>query len=370
MAITPEEARRELARRELARRESLKQKQPISQEKKQGITLQPSAAGPLGMLFGLDKKVGDFVGQVIRSSIEPPATVFGRAGQSLESILSGQPPQEYSIPMPESWGGDIPISPARNMLRALLPALGTAVQMPALAPARSAAALGKVTKFDNALVQAQKSKIALDETRRTLGQAKEIAMQEIKGLPVDFDWSDIPEKALNVLKKPDSKVLFDESGSIVNTVENLDRVKMLLQDMPSQKDFVEAGKMVTGEVIRYAGKVRDAIVSTAKRAGKPELGKALSDYHDFMREYNLINDHLTDKYGNALANKLKSTFKFSAEPRIKEAWKEVGKLNPEIKGVMKSRQMRELLKGLLVLGGTTVGLAAGGKKVLDLISVK
>ncbi len=229
-------------------------------------------------------------------------------------------------------------------------------------------ALKGILKFDNALKQATRSKQALDATRTMLGKAKEIAMQEVKDLPVEFNWKDIPQKALNILKNPDSKVLFDSEGKIVNTMSNLDRVKVLLQDMPTQKDFVEAGKLATGDIIRYSGKVRDAMVNTANKAGRPELGKALSDFHNFKNNYNIINDKLVDKYGNALANKLKSTFKWNAEPLVKEAWKEVGKTSPEIKSVMNSMNRREMLKNLLKITGVTTGIGLAGKGAKSLIS--
>jgi hypothetical protein len=78
-----------------------------------------------------------------------------------------------------------------------------------------------------------------------------------------------------------------------------------------------------------------------------------------MENYNTINDKLVDKYGNAMANKLKSTFKFMAEPAVKEAWKEVSKSSPEVKSVMNSMNRRELLGNLLkVTGAAAAGTGA------------
>lgn len=210
-------------------------------------------------------------------------------------------------------------------------------------------ALKDIFKATTNVDKAQRAKQGLDAVRTTLGKAKEIAMQEIKDLPVDFDWSKAPEKVIKAIQKPEYGIQFAEDGKVINTVSNLDKVKVALQDIPTTKDFVEAGNMAKRQVMQFAGKVRDAIVDTANAAGKPELAKSLSDYHKFMDNYNLINDHLVDKYGNAMANKLKATFKWGAEPVVKNAWKEVAKQSPELKSVMKGMETKELLNKLLSL---------------------
>jgi hypothetical protein len=79
-----------------------------------------------------------------------------------------------------------------------------------------------------------------------------------------------------------------------------------------------------------------------------------------MDNYSIINDHLVDKYGNALGNKLKHTFGILSESATKEAWKEVAKSSPEIKSVMNSMNRRELMKNLLKTGVTL----ETGKKVI------
>jgi hypothetical protein len=174
---------------------------------------------------------------------------------------------------------------------------------------------------------------------------------------------------LSAIQRSEYGIEFAQDGKVVNTIGNLDKVKTALQDIPTTKDFVEAGNMAKRQIIQFAGKVRDAMVSAANDAGKPELAKSLKDYHNFMGKYEIINSHLVDKYGNALGNKMKSVFRWTSEPVLKEAWKEVGKSNPEIKSIIKSREAREILKGLLKVGlPTTIGggaVVGSVKKLID-----
>jgi hypothetical protein len=387
MPITPEQARVELAKRELARRELAKEQQfqqpaqaqlPPAEQRMQGrqsaiadlVQNPPEISGggykhPLGTILRYLQGAGEYMQGVPASiGLDLQAGRPQDISTNLGKVLSGQRPAEYGdvyagagVPEPLAAGAglytDVMFTPggAQGVVGA-----GRAIKNVAT---KGIGALRDLIQSSRVLDKAKGAKQALGTVRTTLGQAKEIAMQEVKDLPVDFDWSDIPQKALEVLRKPDSKVLFNSKGKIVNTMANTDRVKVLLQDMPSQKDFVEAGKLATGDIIRYAGKVRDAMVRTANKAGRPELAKSLKDYHEFMDNYSLINDHLVNKYGNAMANKLKYTFKIFSEPAVKEAWGNVSKLSPELKSVMKDMKARELLKNLLKITAGGYALKKG-----------
>jgi len=98
----------------------------------------------------------------------------------------------------------------------------------------------------------------------------------------------------------------------------------------------------------------------ANRVGKP-IDEALNNYHRFMINYNKVNKTLVDTAGEAMANKLKKTFMWTAEPAVKEAWKEVSRVSPEIKRVMKSQQTRRLLINLLKGFGITEGVRRGAR---------
>lgn len=223
-------------------------------------------------------------------------------------------------------------------------------------------AIQKIFGFGTDLERAEKAKKALDTVRDTLGQAKQIALKDAKDIPAVLDWSGtVPQKVIDTIKNPIYEIEFNQSGGVVNTVGNLDKIKIALNDVLTRRDFVEASNMEKKQIMQFAGRVRDTILKATKDANKPELGKALKDYHEFMERYNVINDHLVDKYGNALGNKLKETFRLTAEPLYKEAWKEVSKASPEIKTVMKEMQHREILKALLKTGAA-VGIYETGKK--------
>jgi hypothetical protein len=311
------------------------------------------------LLQGTQNAVGSLVG----GFMNPPTQVIGRAGQAIESMLSGQPPQPYTLQRPQILGGDLEISPAKSLGQAMVPAAETSLMMAGPQIASGAGKLiGKISKFDNVLVQSKKAKAALDTLRDALGGAKQVALQEVKDIPVEFDLKKIPEKVLAKLRDPSNGygIEFTAEGKIPTTLGNMDKIKMALQDMPSTKDFVEAGNMAKRQVINLSSELRDAIVSAANKAGKPELGKALSDYHNFMNNYEVVNSKLTDKFGNAMGNKLKESFRLTAEPAVKEAWSEIGKQSPEIKSIIRSRKNRELLKALLVTAPTI----ESGKRII------
>ncbi len=214
----------------------------------------------------------------------------------------------------------------------------------------------KIFRYDKVLEQAKKSKVALDCIRTTLGQAKDIALQEVKDVPAELNWTgNVSDKVVKAIQNPIYKVELTQEGGVVNTIGNLDKVKTALQDLLTTKDYVEAGNMEKRQIMQFAGRVRDTMVEAANKVGKPELAKALKNYHNFMENYEIINTKLIDKFGNALGNKMKDTFRFTAEPAVKEAWKEVGKSSPEIKDIIKSRQNRELLKVLLKVGAPIAG---------------
>lgn len=318
------------------------------------------------LLGATENTIGGIVGGVI----EPPTKIVGRAGQAIESMISGKPPQNYSIPLPQYMGGNIDIAPAENLGQAYMPVAGTTLSMLGIKGLMNPKSITGVIKYDNVLTQAKKSKVALDAVRDNLGQAKNIALQEVKDLPAELNWAgNVSQKVINAVKNPVYQVEFTKEGGVVNRIGNLDKVKTALQDLVTTKDFVEAGNMEKRQIMHFAGKVRDTIVQAANDAGKPQLAQALKNYHNFMDKYEVINSKLVDKFGNALGNKLKSVFRWTAEPAVKEAWKEVGKASPEIKGIIKSRETRELLKWLLKIGAPTAiggGAVIGGvKKFID-----
>ena len=347
---------------------------------------QPQVQPQQNILSQLLQATQNTIGGIAGGVIQPPAKIVGRAGQAISGMMGGSS-EPYTIPMPQYLGGNIDIAPAQSISQAMGPVAQTTGMMltgnPAIGGAVYGAGMGmeeqdniggvagkaalggligagigkltgqyKLPKYENSLKQAIKGKNALDTLRTTLGQAKDIALQEVSNVKAQLNWSgNVSDKVVKAIQNPIYKVEFNEEGGVVNTIGNLDKVKSALQDLVTTKDFVEAGNMEKRQVMQFAGKVRDTMVEAANKVGKPQLAKALKDYHNFMDNYNLINDKLVDKYGNAMANKLKATFKWNAEPAIKEAWKDVSKSSPEIKSVMGSMNRRELLSNLLKYTG-------------------
>lgn len=339
---------------------------------------------------------------IIRGVAEPFIKSIGAAGLGINDLMQGgQNVPEYNVPFP---GGDIPIKRMQTLPQAVglglqggsmamggTPVVGGAAYGAgqAMSEQKSGgeiagqAALGgligkgisvasgkplinpavkKIFQYDNVLKQAQKAKVSLDAVRKTLGQAKQIALQEVQDVPAKVDWSEVPQKAINKIKDPIYKVGFDDDGAVINTVGNLDKVKTALNDITTAKDFVEATHMEKRQIMQFAGKVRDSMLKATEEIGKPELAKALADYHNFMDNYSIVNSKLTDKFGNALGNKMKAMFKMEAEPLVKEAWKDIAKGSPEIKSIMGSMKRRELLSQLLKYSGygTIATGAVGG----------
>ena len=224
--------------------------------------------------------------------------------------------------------------------------------------------LKPLIKWDTALTQAKNAKTALDTIRKTLGKAKEIALNDVRKLQTSSSiFKNIKSnKIINELKEPFNDIAFNRDGTVVNTVGNFDKIKVALRNLLTRKDIIDAtGDTEKIYIKRFAGEIRKEILKATKKAGKPELGKALDDYSDFMDNYSIINDHLVNKYGNAMANKLKASFRPQAEEALKESWKEMSVLSPEVKGIIKSRENRELMKRLLKYSAyTALGTGAVG----------
>lgn len=257
-----------------------------------------------------------------------------------------------------------------------------------------------VLKYDNTLVQAKKSKSALDNIRGELGKAVELATKEIENVPTNLDLTNIPEKVFANIKKSvygiditkpviktsgrildqsgnliNKEEIIDKGGDIVNNVGNLRKLKEATYDMLTSKDFVEASNVERAEILRFAGKISGSMRDAARTVGK-NLDKPLDSYSNFMDRYSIINSKLVNKFGDAEANKLKSIFKITSEANTKKAFKElslgVKELglggSPELRAIRDSMRRRELVKNLATaaLTGTAVGLttkAAFGDEV-------
>lgn len=229
--------------------------------------------------------------------------------------------------------------------------------------AKNMASIGKnvktALKWEGSLEQAKKAKSSLDTVRTTLGKAKELAIKEVENVPATLDWKgNVSGKIVEAIRNPVYGVQFTEEGGVVNTVGNLDKVKTAVGELITPKVWQEAPKTELRQIKQFYGRVVGEMKKAAEKAGKP-ITKVLDDYDNFMERYNIIDDHLTDKYGNAMGNKLKTSFKVFAEPALKEAWGVVSKATPELKSVTKSMKTREILKNLLAITALASSVKAG-----------
>jgi len=115
-------------------------------------------------------------------------------------------------------------------------------------------------------------------------------------------------------------------------------------------------------VKQFYGHVRNQMVKQSASVGK-SLAPALDSYAKFMDNYHLVNRSLVDSAGTAMGNRLRNAFRIGAEPAVKQAWKDVSKASPEIRGVMNSMNQREVLKNLLKVAGYGGGGVYVAKKL-------
>lgn len=247
-----------------------------------------------------------------------------------------------------------------TMLTFLLGGMGSLTKT-----AQQARSLKNVIKFDNSLKQATRGKKALDTVRSTLGQAKKLAIQEVAEIPAELSFKgNMSEKVIKAIQNPIYGVELTPEGGVKQTIGNLDKVKEAVGELIGTEKIWEEAPMKELRIVKqFYGKITESMREAAKKAGKP-IDKVLDDYHDFMENYRLVNKTLVDTAGQAYGNKLKSAFKFGAEPAYKEAWKEVAKQSPEIKSVMNSMKGRELLKNILKLAGGATAVGLGGREIL------
>jgi hypothetical protein len=111
----------------------------LSLEREKAMASSQQQPNLLQQLLGATENT---VGTLAGGMIQPPVKIIGRAGQAIESMLSGQPPQSYEVPLPQYLGGNIPISPAQTMSQSMGPVLQTSAMMMGGSPALAGAMYG------------------------------------------------------------------------------------------------------------------------------------------------------------------------------------------------------------------------------------
>jgi hypothetical protein len=217
-------------------------------------------------------------------------------------------------------------------------------------------ALKSILKYDNALKQAEKSQVALENVRNILGSAKRLAIQEISDVPAELNWGiNKSQKIVEAIKNPIYEVEFTPEGGVKNTIGNLDKVKEAVGELLTPKMRLESTKKEISLIRQFEGQVSNTMKTAARKAGKP-IDAVMKNYGDFMDRYHMIKHTIENSKGEAMGNKLRKTFDLLSEPAYKESWKEVSKISPEVKTIMNSMQRRSLLRDL-IKGGVTAETA-------------
>lgn len=328
-------------------------KNPISMDHPLGAILR-TLGGAAELYQGVPASIG------LDLQAGKPQDILG----NLAKVATGQRPAQYGdvfegagVPKPLAAAGglytDVVLSPGGAE------ALVGLTKMGALAAKSIPNAVKPVLKWENAIQQADKTKGAIDALERNYGSAYQMALDPVKSIPVDVDFGLMPKKVLDMLRndKDTYGIQFNANGSVVNTLENVNRIKTAADEMITPAMRMEGKTTEINQIKQFAGHISKQMKAAAKKAGKP-IDEAMADYGNFKDKYNEINYNLKDTIKDASANKLKAQFTLKAAPEIKQAWKDLSKESPELKSVMDSRKNRELLKRLLIAvptGATAIG---------------
>lgn len=282
---------------------------------------------------------------------------------NLLKVLTGQRPAQYGdvfsgsgMPEPLAAGvgtaSDLALAPGGARLMKGAAAGGAGI---------AKAGINKLMRFEKITQQADKSKAALDALQKSYGSAYEVAINAVKDVPTEVDFSKMPKRILDLIRneKDTYGVKFNPNGSLDTSLGNVNKIKEAADDVITPAVIKEAPNKELGQIKEFSGYLSSTMRKAARKVGKP-IDEAVDAYGKFKNDYNLVNDRLLDRRGNAMANKLKEMFRLTSEPLVKNAWKTLSKESPELKEIMASRKNRELLKTLLKTTASVGGVGAVG----------
>jgi hypothetical protein len=142
----------------------------------------------------------------------------------------------------------------------------------------------------------------------------------------------IPSDLSTALKEPQYGIEFLKDGSIKNTIENLDKVKGVIDDFMTKGDWAKG----TTDLMKRQYKdayfvIRDAIHKTDKTGS---IKSADAAYHYFLKFYDDVMSKINPQ-GKVSEKGFRSIFSQGAEGRIKEAFEILGKIDPKFAQVTK-----------------------------------
>lgn len=314
-----------------------------------------AGAGPLAGLLALSGLSGSDAQQAATKGAANPGSIptFNKLAQESGGTSTG-------LNFAKNISGvaaDIATSPAdmAGLLIGKTPTpWGELGEVAGRAVAKSGKAMASAMKWESTLKQANKADAALEGLKDTFGKAKQIAIQPVENAPTSFDFAShkyTPDVVFNKLKAPEHGIEFQADGNIKQTVGNLDKVRQMLGDLNKTK--WEGKTDAAGRAIsRLYGEVRNEMVKASEKyatgAGK-SLSESLDAFSGFMDHYKLVKPVISAKGDLARANGLKALFKPGAEDAVKDAFREVSKLSPDLKQVMGVAKRNDILKGLAKL---------------------
>lgn len=208
----------------------------------------------------------------------------------------------------------------------------------------------------------------LDSMRSNLGKAKEELLAQVgeKAIDVDKLQKNLPVLPKNIISKFDDPIYQIErlpDGSIKPTIKNLDKVKGLLGDNMSGKDWEEATNLSKSLIKQAYGAVGEAIIDA-----DPSVARPLARYHRFMRYfYNDLNKTLRTPEGGIAEKKLRATFSPGAERRFTKAWERLGQADEQARQIVKDMKKftsRQIVKKTAAKVGWRVAPWVGGATIL------
>ncbi|HEC66064.1 MAG TPA: hypothetical protein ENI23_12285 [bacterium] len=144
----------------------------------------------------------------------------------------------------------------------------------------------------------------------------------------------LPQTILRKMKAKDAqkvfKIKFNERGQIINTKENIWRLRRFIDDQISPLQFQQRAK---GSIKAGIKQSRNILRDELKRGDENTIGAVMDEYSKFIDDWGFVKSTLTEK-GRPVANKVVKLFARGGEPAKKEAIQRLTNLIPRGKSVI------------------------------------
>lgn len=212
---------------------------------------------------------------------------------------------------------------------------------------------GKVPKImgkDYTLQRAKQLDEGLEDLRNGFGSLKSDVIKQIGKDTVDAqklsrNLPTLPQNIVNAIDDPIYAIEKLSDGSINPTIENLDKIKGMLADKMSGKDWLDATKLAKANIKQAYGAISEAIKEV-----HPEMKGSLDAYHYFMKDIYTPVKKILNTGGQIVEKKLRTVLQPGSERSKQVALEEFSRLWNEaprlIKDVIKFNTRQGLKRGL------------------------